>query len=154
MCVEAATGKTLWTVKTVGVAHAGAGTPGIILTPDGPKVVCPVYSMHDLGTGKEWFNHDFYNDYGSSPVVDGFRAYIIHGDGGKGTTKRQLAIIDCSAKGPPVITSYPRTGGPGCGRSALLFDGKIFIPEGGGRLPEITAVQDNPGIVGRPAFRG
>lgn len=147
MCVEAATGKTLWTVKTAGVAHAGAGTPGIILAPDGPKVVCPVYSMYDLETGKEWFNHEFYNDYGSSPVVDGSRAYFIHGDGGKGATKRQLAIIDCSAKGPPAIASYPRTGGQGCGRSALLFDGKILIPEGGGRLPEIMDVTTGKSLV-------
>jgi len=140
-CVEAATGKTLWSVKfSVPHAHAGAGSPLIVSTAEGPKVVTSVYSMFDLETGKEWFSHDFYNDYGSSPVVDGTRVFFIHGDHGKGTTKRQLVILDCSVKGPPVITSYPRNGSPGWSHSSLLFEGKIFIPERGGSYPEIMDV--------------
>jgi len=138
LCVDSRTGKEHWKTTFPTADHCGAGSPAIVATQDGVKVVTPVFKMFDFQTGKEWRTHTYYTAIGATPIVDGQRVLHVHGD--YGCKERSLVVIDCAkpfsnpSDGVSVIlrkSSGHITGSP------LLIGDKVYLPDGEGTTPEI-----------------
>jgi outer membrane protein assembly factor BamB len=135
LCVDAATGKEQWrTIIPNGISHTGPGSPAVVQTADGWKVVVPVFKLFDLATGKPWKTHAFYTAWGGTPVVDGRRVFYAHGD----RTPYQLAVLDTAVAGEGEgLTAWPRQSSCKFHGSLLVVDGKAYLPDGAGCTPEL-----------------
>jgi outer membrane protein assembly factor BamB len=132
MCVDAATGAEQWRANFAGVDHTGAGTPAVVKTTDGWKVVTPVRKIFDLTTGKEWRSHAYHVASGASPVVDGTRLILAHSE----KEPKQVVIFDCAntATGEGA-TLWPRQSASS--GSPLVHAGKIYLPDQRGCALEV-----------------